>query len=77
MWETVLKHPDINPDEDFFELGGSSLQAIQLINMLNRQYEKNIGIEVIFDNPTVKQLADKISEILGDSERYNELSDTP
>ena len=47
---------DIRYHEDYFELGGSSLQAISLINEINRKFNSNFNIVDFYGNPTVNKL---------------------
>ena len=41
VWENVLEVPKVGINDDFFELGGDSIKAIQVISMLSRE-----GIEL-------------------------------
>ncbi len=64
LWSSVLKTEEIGIQTNFFELGGSSLQAIQLLNMINDYFKKDFGIEVIFENPTISQMAIEIFKFI-------------
>jgi yersiniabactin nonribosomal peptide synthetase len=71
-WCNILKYEEIGIDDDFFQLGGDSLLAIQVINNFK---EKNINITLkdIFNNPTIKELAGFIDEELSkEDEDYEE-----
>ncbi|MCP1132754.1 amino acid adenylation domain-containing protein [Paenibacillus polysaccharolyticus] len=52
-WSNLLGKDEIGIEEDFFELGGNSLQAIQLADSLQKEFEKNLTIKDIFENPTI------------------------
>ncbi|WP_273320833.1 non-ribosomal peptide synthetase [Vallitalea guaymasensis] len=72
IWCNILKHEEIGIDDNFFELGGDSLLAIQVINVF-KEKKINIALKDIFDNPTIKSLADFIDEELSkDDEEYEE-----
>lgn len=54
-WRTVLGRPDAGPDDDFFRLGGHSLQVIQLAARLNGSLP-DASVSAIFRNPTPRAL---------------------
>lgn len=62
-WRDVLAVQDIAPDEDFFDLGGQSLQATQIIAALRDELGIAIGVSALFDAPTVAGLAACIDAI--------------
>ena len=62
IWKNILNIPDINTDDNFFEIGGDSILAIKM------QIEAlKCGIQFeysdIFNYPTIKQLSKKIPDI--------------
>jgi len=50
----------ISADDDFFDLGGDSIIAVQLFRKINAQFEIDLGLSTIFDARTIRQLADLI-----------------
>ncbi|WP_428741192.1 amino acid adenylation domain-containing protein [Tenacibaculum sp.] len=58
LWKKVLgcKH-EISLKENFFALGGHSLNAVKLSHEINKKYGVNIGLKSIFDHPTIASLA--------------------
>lgn len=63
IWVDVLKKHDISVDDDFFEIGGHSLNARQVLNKLDRKFEISIEFEDIFAYPTIRSLSSKIDTI--------------
>jgi ubiquinone/menaquinone biosynthesis C-methylase UbiE/acyl carrier protein len=57
IWSKVLNRAEIAPDENFFEAGGSSLYALEIVDFLQKQFQKKISIIDIFENPTISLLA--------------------
>lgn len=57
LWETVLGIDGIGVDDNFFDLGGHSLAAIQLIPRLRAAFAVEITPEILFNNPTIATLA--------------------
>jgi len=51
-------------DDDFFDLGGDSVIAIQTINRINELYEIEFPIPRFFESPTIEGLSNIIEEIL-------------
>lgn len=55
IWRQVLGRPDAGPDDDFFRLGGHSLQVIQMASRLNALHP-DLSVSAIFRNPTPRAL---------------------
>ncbi|WP_424627947.1 non-ribosomal peptide synthetase [Bradyrhizobium sp. SYSU BS000235] len=53
LWRTVLREDDIQATDDFFDLGGNSLLAMQVIVRVRRRFAIDIPIRALFDNPTL------------------------
>lgn len=56
VWRSVLGIQEIGLEEDFFQLGGQSLQVIQVANRLS-QAGRPIRVASIFLHPTVREQA--------------------
>lgn len=61
-YRQVLGNPEISPDDDFFELGGDSMQAIDAVSII----ETEVGVEIpaawFFTYPTAGELASAITD---------------
>ncbi|WP_176738319.1 phosphopantetheine-binding protein [Micromonospora pallida] len=53
----MLSVPDIGVDDDFFELGGNSLVAVQLVWRLGEVWEVKLPMRALYEAPTVAGLA--------------------
>jgi amino acid adenylation domain-containing protein len=60
IWEHVLGIHPIGIRDDFFDLGGDSLQALIMMNVVEKETETRIPPEVFLTDPTIKALADYI-----------------
>ncbi len=59
LWREVLKQPTLGPDADFFEAGGHSLLAIELIHRLE-PYDATLSMEVLLEARTPRQLSARL-----------------
>ena len=57
IWQEVLEVETIGINDNLFALGGHSLLASQLISTLVGQFEIDIPVKVLFEKPTIAQLA--------------------
>jgi phthiocerol/phenolphthiocerol synthesis type-I polyketide synthase E len=53
----------VGTDEDFFELGGDSLIAVQLTAFLRKQFGIRIPMRRFFADPTVAGIATLVEEL--------------
>jgi acyl carrier protein len=60
IWQAVLREDDINSADDFFDLGGNSLLAMQVIVRVRRRFGIDIPIRAIFDNPTLASFSNAV-----------------
>ncbi|MEE4021578.1 amino acid adenylation domain-containing protein [Gordonia sp. PKS22-38] len=64
VFADVLGHEDVSADDDFFTLGGTSLQATTLTSRLNHVHRGDpLRVRAIFDHPTVSDLAGRIDPV--------------
>jgi thioesterase domain-containing protein/acyl carrier protein len=57
IWSDVLGIPSVGIQEDFFAIGGHSLLAVRLMARMEEQFAKNLSLSLLFQNPTIEQLA--------------------
>jgi amino acid adenylation domain-containing protein len=62
IWEKVLHTSPINTTDNFFEMGGHSLLAISLIREIEQTYKKELSLAILFQSPTIQQLAQTLRE---------------
>ena len=60
LWTAALGTPNIGPDDDFFEVGGNSLAAVQLTARMNAHFGTDLGAGTLFDYPTLRSLATEV-----------------
>ncbi|EEF60978.1 amino acid adenylation domain protein [Pedosphaera parvula Ellin514] len=57
IWESVLGIQPIGIEDRFFDLGGHSLLAVRLLAQIEKKFNKRLPVSVVFQAPTVSQLA--------------------
>lgn len=57
LFQEVLEIKEIGVLDHFFERGGHSLKAMQLIGKIHRLLQIKLMISALFENPTVRELA--------------------
>ena len=56
LWSDLLGLSDVDPDDDFFDLGGHSLTAIHLVAGLRREFGVRLQLSDILSAPTLTAL---------------------
>lgn len=64
IWSKILAVEKIGIYDDFFDLGGHSLTATQLIYHINKALQMDLSVRSIFEEPTIAGQALLIEEIL-------------
>ncbi|MCG2590814.1 condensation domain-containing protein [Rhodohalobacter sulfatireducens] len=62
IWERVLGIHPIGIKDNFFALGGSSIQALQLFREIEQNIHKTLLPSVLINHPTIHQLSKLISD---------------
>ncbi|HEY0174505.1 MAG TPA: amino acid adenylation domain-containing protein, partial [Pyrinomonadaceae bacterium] len=64
LWEQVLGVEGVGRRENFFEAGGHSLRATQLMSRVRETFGVQIPLVVLFERPTVAELAAAVEDAL-------------
>ncbi|MCZ4076318.1 non-ribosomal peptide synthase/polyketide synthase [Rhodococcus sp. H36-A4] len=65
VFTNVLGTARVGLDDDFFELGGNSLVAMQLVSRLGTALDSSVGVRELFENSTVGALAASVERKAG------------
>ena len=60
IWQRLLHQPQIDCDADFFDLGGDSLLALELMFEIEEALGVELPVTMIYEYPTVASLSDAI-----------------
>lgn len=66
-WQSVLARPTIDPDDDFFDIGGDSLTSVMAIWKLRADLHMEIPLTAIYESRTARRLSKWIGERAGTS----------
>ncbi|HEY9771464.1 MAG TPA: condensation domain-containing protein [Coleofasciculaceae cyanobacterium] len=62
LWSEILDIPQIQLQDNFFEVGGSSLLAFRLIAEIDRSFGKKLPLSALLQAPTIEKLAKLIGQ---------------
>ncbi|CAM2009936.1 non-ribosomal peptide synthetase [Acanthopleuribacter pedis] len=57
IWQSVLGLEAVDVARNFFEMGGTSVQMVQLQGRLQEQFERNVPLTELFEYPTIRTQA--------------------
>ncbi|MEC0213195.1 condensation domain-containing protein, partial [Paenibacillus ehimensis] len=60
IWKDVLELSVVGVKDNFFDLGGHSLRATNLVAIIQKELQKNVQLRDVFQHPTIEQLAQVI-----------------
>ncbi len=60
VWESIVSYKNISIYDNFFDIGGNSITATQMILRINDIFNTNYPISIIFDIQSISKLADHI-----------------
>ena len=63
LYAAVLNAEAVGADDSFFDVGGSSLQVMRLIDRINTEVGIDVGVRTVLLHPTPRQLAARIDAI--------------
>jgi aryl carrier-like protein len=73
IWKEVLQRDQFGVYDNFLELGGNSLQAIQILSRVRNGFQLDLSLPALFEAPTISETAELIEERL--VEEINKMSE--
>ncbi|MGH1480694.1 MAG: SDR family oxidoreductase [Geminicoccales bacterium] len=64
IWCDILGFETIAPADDFFELGGDSLQAARMADRFSRSFGIDVSLNLLFDHPKLADMTQAIGGLL-------------
>jgi acyl carrier protein len=62
VWADSLGIEKVGIEDDFFELGGASVVATQIVSRLREMFQMDLPAILLFDTPTIEKLARYMTE---------------
>ncbi len=69
IWKRVVGVPQLSVFDNFFQIGGHSLLAVQVVIQVRESFGIDVPLSAMFQVPTVAQLADRVEAVLYSQER--------
>jgi acyl carrier protein len=60
IWEQILAVQDVAPEDDFFELGGTSLHAARVVTKTRASFGVKLPAQVLLEHPTLASFAAQV-----------------
>jgi amino acid adenylation domain-containing protein len=60
LWSDLLRLPQVGADDNFFQLGGHSLNGVQVVSRLRQAFQIDLPLRALFESPTVAGLAAEV-----------------
>jgi non-ribosomal peptide synthetase component F/thioesterase domain-containing protein len=57
IWENLLGTSPIGLNQNYFELGGTSILAVRLFAQISKEFQRRLPLSVLFEAPTIAELA--------------------
>jgi acyl carrier protein len=64
-WREVLDTGQLGPDDDFFELGASSLDAVRIVARLEEDLALELSVRVLLEARTVREMTRRVRDLAG------------
>ncbi|MFE3170393.1 SDR family NAD(P)-dependent oxidoreductase [Amycolatopsis sp. NPDC059235] len=62
LWTDLLGNPDIGLDDDFFDVGGSSLAAVHIVDQIEQRYGIALSSGALFESATVRSVSATLTD---------------
>jgi non-ribosomal peptide synthetase component F/thioesterase domain-containing protein len=62
IWEEVLDRPSISVQDNFFDIGGTSLMILRMVPRINAAFETILPVPTIFKAPTIELMANVLRQ---------------
>ncbi|WP_298510513.1 non-ribosomal peptide synthetase [uncultured Kordia sp.] len=68
IWQEVLGKQQIGVMDNFFDIGGHSLKATQVVSKILKRLHVTIELRELFENPTIEGLATHVKRVIWSNE---------
>lgn len=68
IWTEILGHRDFGDDDSFFDIGGKSFDALELVSRIRTVFRGNLSVQALLRVPTINGMAGKVEDFLAGRE---------
>jgi amino acid adenylation domain-containing protein len=68
VWAEVLEIPEVDAQDNFFDMGGYSLLAMQMTSRIAELLEIDVSMRLLFDSPSLGDFIDQVERSLSPEE---------
>lgn len=68
IWKAVIGNHRLEPHQRFFEVGGDSLIATQILSRVRNEFKVELPVKYFFSNPSISDAADAVQTLLSGGE---------
>ncbi|MGB5655805.1 MAG: amino acid adenylation domain-containing protein [Acidimicrobiia bacterium] len=61
LWSEILGVEDIGIEDRFFDLGGHSLMAVEMISRVEREFRVSVPLATIFSHPSLEEFTHRVT----------------
>jgi len=65
VWQEVLGIEKVGRHDNFFDVGGHSLLAARLVNLIRQEFSAELPLRALFEAPTIASLREQVSAAQG------------
>ena len=70
IWKDFFEIEDITSESDFFKLGGDSLKLIELLTIINQEFQVGLNISDFFSKKTIHNIGQLITKEMNGTDRF-------
>ena len=74
IWAENLQLDDVELSSNFFELGGQSIDAIEIISEIKDIFEVSLSLQALNKTPTITELAASLNTTATEEKRLEEIA---
>ncbi|XLS27831.1 amino acid adenylation domain-containing protein [Flavobacteriaceae bacterium M23B6Z8] len=77
LWKQLLGSSEISTNDNFFQIGGHSLKATQMLAKIHKQFEVKVPLTEVFLKPTIAELSEYLQENMQNKDFYTAIEKAP
>ncbi|WP_437651322.1 acyl carrier protein [Sorangium sp. So ce362] len=62
LWQDVLRVSEVRPEDDFFALGGDSMQLVRMLVTVSSELGRELDSDLFFQRPSIATLVRIVTE---------------